>query len=310
MSFNIFVDGASGTTGLRIFERIKKRNDMSLLSLSDENRKDISARLDMVAKADLSILCLPDIASKEIAALAPEGAKICDTSTAHRTNEAWVYGFPEIKKREDIRNSSRVSIPGCHASGFISIVAPLVQGGIIPKDAFLSVNSLTGYSGGGKTMIQQYENEKTKKMFSPRMYGLTLSHKHLNEMQKICELENSVLFTPVVDDYYCGMLVSVPLFLPLLKNVSCAEQVREYLLEYYKDESLINVNPMNTLPEDGFMAANTFAGRDCMSLSVYSKADMVLITSLFDNLGKGSSGAALQCANIMLGIEETKGLVI
>lgn len=310
MSYDIFVDGASGTTGLRIFERIKQRGDMRLITLTEERRKDINARLEAVEKADLSILCLPDIASKEIASLAPENAKICDTSTAHRTDEGWVYGFPEIRKRDAIRASKRVSIPGCHASGFISVAAPLVQGGLLPDEAYLSVNSLTGYSGGGKSMIAQYENEKNEKMYSPRMYGLTLSHKHLKEMQKVCELKNTPLFTPVVDDYYCGMLVSVPLFLPLLKEVHSAEDVREYLREYYKGEPLITVNPLNTLPDEGFLAANTLAGRDGMSISVYAKEDMLLITSLFDNLGKGSSGAALQCANIMLGTEETKGLII
>ena len=314
MAWTVFIDGKEGTTGLRIFDRLAERGEFSLLTLPEEKRKDADARREAIHAADIAILCLPDAAARESVALA-EGSntRILDTSTAHRVAPGWAYGFPELSKkhRDAVVSGQYVAVPGCHASGFIALAAPLVAAGLIPADALLSCFSLTGYSGGGKKMIAQYESADLpahSKLDAPKSYGLGLAHKHLPEMQKISGLAHTPMFVPVVCDYYCGMQVLVPLDLGLAGTT--AEAVAAALADYYKDAATVKVHGLNEpLPENG-LYSNAMAGSDRMELymTVNAAGDQMMLVSLFDNLGKGSSGAAVQCMNLMLGLEETKGL--
>ncbi len=302
----VFIDGSAGTTGLRINERLSDREDIELLKISEELRKDNGARKDMINAADIVFLCLPDDAAIEAASFVNKDndhTVIIDTSTAHRVNDAWAYGFPELTGlREKIRNSQWIANPGCHASGFISLVAPLVEAKIIPKEANLSCFSLTGYSGGGKKMIAEYESEGRDALLDgPRQYGISQSHKHLPEMKKICGLENSPVFCPIVADFYAGMEVTVPLF-------NCdIDAIKAVYKEYYSQG---NVFFNENADENGYMSAAAFAGRDDMEISVQGNKDRLLLVSRFDNLGKGASGAAIQNMNIVLGIDEGTGLTI
>lgn len=302
----IFIDGSAGTTGLRIFERLSGREDLSLIRLSEENRKNPGARRDAILEADIAFLCLPDDAAKEAVRLA-EGADTCiiDTSTAHRTAEGWTYGFAEIGDlREKIRASKRIANPGCHASGFISLAAPLVEKGILSPDVQLSCFSLTGYTGGGKKMIAEYETEKTEPLNAPRMYGLSQCHKHLPEMKKISGLLKDPVFCPVVADFPCGMEVIVPLTADMTS--AGTEEISRIYEDYYKT-GLVHFK--KDADENGFLTANAFSGRDDMEISVYGNDERILLVSRFDNLGKGASGAALQNMNIVLGLPENTGLV-
>lgn len=310
--YKIFVDGAVGTTGLRIHERLANQTDIELLTLPEAQRKDVSARLEMIAKADLTFLCLPDEASKEIVSLAPSSARICDTSTAFRTDPNWVYGFAELSGQfNQIKNASRVAVPGCHATGFIALIRPLIEQGILPADYPLACHSLTGYSGGGKSMIAEYEDQnRAEKYNAPRVYGVALKHKHLPEMQALTGLAQPPIFTPVVADYYSGMLVTVPVPLSALQAVESGEKIAAYLAKYYQDSKLIRVHPFATMPEDGMLAANGLSGKDNLEIFVYGNETQLLLVARFDNLGKGASGAAVQCMNIMLGRKETAGLAI
>lgn len=310
--YKIFVDGAVGTTGLRIFDRLGQAEDIELLTLPEEDRKDLTARLAKVAEADLTFLCLPDEASKELVAQVPENARICDTSTAHRVDSNWVYGFAELTgQREKLKNARRVAVPGCHATGYIALVRPLIEKGILPTDLPLSCHSLTGYSGGGKGMIAEYENtERAEKYNAPRVYGLNLKHKHLPEMQTITGAKYPPIFTPVVADYYSGMLVTVPVPLSALQAVKSGEDVAKTLAEYYQDSKLISVHNYAEMPEDNMLTVNQLSGRDNLEIFVYGNGSQLLLVARFDNLGKGASGAAVQCMNIMLGREETAGLEI
>ena len=310
--YKIFVDGAVGTTGLRIFDRLGQADDIELLTLPEEQRKDLSARVAKVAEADLTFLCLPDEASKELVAHAPENARICDTSTAHRVNPDWIYGFAELSgQREKLQNANRVAVPGCHATGYIALVRPLIEKGILPEDYPLSCHSLTGYSGGGKGMIAEYADKKrTEKYDAPRVYGLSLKHKHLPEMQAMTGANQPPIFTPVVADYYSGMLVSVPVPMVALQAVENGEDVAKSLAEYYQGSKLISVHSYAEMPEDNMLAANQLSGKDNLEIFVYGNDSQVLLVARFDNLGKGASGAAVQCMNIMLGREETAGLKI
>lgn len=310
--YKIFVDGAVGTTGLRIFERLGAAEDIELLSLPESERKDLSARLAKVAEADLTFLCLPDEAAKELVAQAPETAKICDTSTAHRVNASWVYGFAELTgQREKIKTANRVAVPGCHATGYIALVRPLIEKDILAADYPLSCHSLTGYSGGGKAMIAEYEADiRAEKYDAPRAYGLSLTHKHLPEMQALTGAQQPPIFTPVVADYYSGMLVTVPIPLTALQAVESGEQIAKMLADYYQGAPLIQVHPFAQLPEDGMLNANALSGKDNLEIFVYGNATQLLLAARFDNLGKGASGAAIQCMNIMLGREETAGLAL
>ena len=310
MKVKVFIDGSSGTTGLRIADRLAERPEIELLSISAEGRKDVHERAKVINSADLAFLCLPDAASKEVMPLLRPDVKVLDTSTAFRTDDAWDYGFPELKgQKAKIQSSYRVAVPGCYASGFISIARPLVELGLAPADYPFSCTGISGYSGGGKKMIAEYEGERVNTALNaPRPYGLALHHKHLPEMQKISGLAHTPMFVPVVCDYYCGMQVLVPLDLGLAGTT--AEAVAAVLADYYKDAATVKVHGLNEpLPENG-LYSNAMAGTDRMELylTVNAAGDQMMLVSLFDNLGKGSSGAAVQCMNLMLGLEETKGL--
>ena len=302
----VFIDGSAGTTGLRIADRLAQRKDLELLILSDEVRKDASARKEALFAADVAFLCLPDDAAREAVALA-EGSKvkIIDTSTAHRTNDSWAYGFPELAgKRQLVESSNRIANPGCHASGFIALIAPLVEQGIIAKDAKLSCFSLTGYSGGGKKMIAQYEDANRDVLYdAPRQYALGQTHKHLPEMVKLCGLEHAPVFCPIVADFYSGMEVTVSLFGSDIKG--SIEDIRQLYASYYQT-GLVRYS--DATDPDGLLSAGAYSGRDDMQVSVAGNADRIILTSRFDNLGKGASGAAIQNMNILLGLDEATGL--
>lgn len=307
--FKIFIDGSAGTTGLRIYDRLSVRDDIELIKISEEDRKKLDVRKEAINSADAAFLCLPDSAAAEIVgAVGDSDTKILDTSTAHRTNPHWAYGFPELseKHREKIINSKRTAVPGCHASGFISIVYPLVASGVMPSDYPVNAHSLTGYSGGGKKMIAEYEaEERPAELSSPRQYGLLQTHKHLPEMTKICMLENEPHFSPIVADFYSGMTVTVPIFSRLLNKKFGVRDIYELLSEQYEGSDVVNVS---LCEENGFLGTNNLALNDGMEIIVSGNDERILVASRFDNLGKGSSGAAVQCLNLMLGIKETKGL--
>ncbi|MBE5793094.1 MAG: N-acetyl-gamma-glutamyl-phosphate reductase [Clostridiales bacterium] len=302
----VFIDGSAGTTGLRIHERLQDRRDLELIILPDEVRKDDSARRDALHAADIAFLCLPDAAAVQAVALA-EGSKaaIIDTSTAHRTADGWVYGFAELPgKREALQGAKRVANPGCHASGFVALVEPLVREGLIAADLGLQSFSLTGYSGGGKGMIADYESEGRNPLLdAPRQYGLTQQHKHLKEMVKLCGLATAPVFCPIVADYYSGMEVVVPLFVKDLKGTP--EDVKQLYKNCYHTAM---VHYEEAADESGFLSANALSGRDDMQITVCGNEDRILLVARFDNLGKGASGAAIQNMNIMLGLDETTGL--
>ena len=304
----VFIDGSSGTTGLRIRERLCNRKDMELIALDEACRKDAGARRDAFRKADVAFLCLPDAAAVEAVELAKDsGAVIIDTSTAHRTAADWAYGMPELTGcKEKIAKAKYIANPGCHASGFIALVAPLVEKGLLAKDTLLTCFSLTGYSGGGKNMIAEYEDpQRSPLLNAPRQYALGQMHKHLKEMNVVCGLENAPVFCPIVADFYSGMEVTVPLFKKDLQG-SMAD-VRRIYAEYYSGP-LIHFN--EAADEKGFLSAAAFSGRDDMEITVTGNEDRVLLVSRFDNLGKGASGAAIQNMNIVLGLPETEGLEI
>jgi len=302
----VFIDGSAGTTGLRIVDRLSQREDLELLILPDELRKEASARGDALASADVAFLCLPDDAAKESAQLA-QGmkVKIIDTSTAHRVDPNWVYGMPELAGQKDkLLSSSRIANPGCHASGFVALVAPLVEQGILPADAALSCFSLTGYSGGGKKMIAEYEDENRSPLLGgPRQYALTQSHKHLKEMVALCGLQNAPVFCPIVGDFYSGMEVTVPLFKKDIKGT--VEDIKTLYRNYYQDGLIRYADQPDA---DGMLSAAAYAMRDDMEVSVYGNEDRILLVSRFDNLGKGASGAAIQNMNLLLGLPQDTGL--
>ena len=305
----VFIDGSAGTTGLRIYERLAARADLSLIRLPEEKRKDTAARREALGSADIAFLCLPDAAAIEAVSLIENGkTAVIDTSTAHRTNPAWAYGFPELTgRREEIAASRRIANPGCHASGFIALVAPLVERGLLSADARLSAFSLTGYSGGGKKMIADYESaERDPLLGAPRMYGIAQAHKHLPEMQKLCGLETAPVFCPIVGDFYSGMEVVVPLSAADTR-ATLAEIAATYE-DYYRTSALVRFVAGGD--EGGFLSAAAFSGRDDMQITVCGNDDRMTLVARFDNLGKGASGAAIQNMNILLGVGETEGLVI
>ncbi len=308
--YKIFVDGSAGTTGLRILDRLAGRPELELISLPEADRKNLDARAEACAKADLVFLCLPDAASREIVPLIPANVRVLDTSTAHRTAPGWVYGLPELAgQRARIVEAARVAVPGCHATGFAVLAAPLVQMGLLPPDYPFTVTSLTGYSGGGKSMIADYRADgRPAALDSPRSYGLGLHHKHLPEMQAVCGLTTPPAFVPVVADYYCGMQTILPLHMALAK--APAGEFARALAGYYAGQSQITVHPLGEVPENGFLASNALAGTDRLEIYCTASPDgsQMLLAALFDNLGKGASGAAVQCMNLMLGLPETAGL--
>lgn len=313
MKTKIFIDGSEGTTGLRIFERFADRDDIELLKISPELRKDPEEIRKFINASDITFLCLPDAAAREAVSLVEnENVRIIDTSTAHRTEEGWAYGYPELspKHREAIKNGKRVAVPGCHATGFITIVYPMIAEGILPVDYPVASFSLTGYSGGGKKMIGEYEGEnREKELDSPREYALGQSHKHLKEMKKITGLEREPLFSPIVSDYYSGMIVSVPFYADMLKGKQTLVSVHAFFEQYYAGEKFIKVMPLGKEADyRGFLGGNGCSGWDGMEIYVTGNDERILVSARFDNLGKGASGAAIQCLNIMLGCEEAKGL--
>ena len=302
----IFIDGKAGTTGLRLAERLQGRKDLEILSLPEEQRKDPDARAEMLNAADIAFLCLPDAAAVEAAGMVQnDHTVIIDTSTAHRVNPDWCYGMPELPgQRENIRKSPKIANPGCHASGFIALVAPLREAGLLSADARLSCFSLTGYSGGGKKMIGEYEAETLPPLYqAPRQYALGQTHKHLPEMAKYCALEHAPVFCPIVAPYYAGMEVTVPLT-PGETGASI-EEIREVYRKAYAS-GLIRF--AEAPDEGGFLSAEALAGRDSMEISVFGNPERMLLTARFDNLGKGASGAAIQNMNIVLGLDEKEGL--
>ncbi len=313
MAFTVFIDGKEGTTGLRIYERLATRPELTVLTLPEEKRKDPAARKEAIHASDIAVLCLPDAAARESVALA-EGSKarILDTSTAHRVAPGWAYGFAELSAdhRRAIINGQRVAVPGCHASGFISLVTPLTMAGLLPKDTPLTCFSLTGYSGGGKKMIAQYEGaDRTPDLGSPRQYGLSQAHKHVPEMTHVPGLSVSPIFAPIVADYYSGMEVTVPLFGHQLRCAHPVEEVTACLKSHYASSPIVKVlGPDDVAAMGGFIAGNALSGKDGMQIMVLGNDERLQIVSLFDNLGKGSSGAALQCLNLMTGVDETTGL--
>lgn len=305
----IFIDGSAGTTGLRIKDRLMKRSDVELLTLGEKERKDPESRKRALNGADAAFLCLPDSAAVEAVGLVENpDTVIIDTSTAHRTTEGWAYGFPELSAEfeEKIKNSKRIAVPGCHAGGFIALVYPLVEAGVLKKDALLSCFSLTGYSGGGKKMIAEYEStDKSPLLSAPRQYGLSQQHKHLKEMAGITGIEKFPIFCPVVDDFYSGMQVTVPLF---GEQLGCSfDEIADIYKEKYRDP----VVTFSEKSDDGsFLCAGALSGTDGMKISVYGNGERILLTAVYDNLGKGASGAALENLNLVMGKDKAFGLDI
>lgn len=307
----VFIDGKAGTTGLRIYERLESRSDIEILTLSEEKRKDASCRKEMLNLADIAFLCLPDDAAKEsVAMIENPNTVVIDTSTAHRTNPQWAYAFPELSLRFEkaLQQAKRIAVPGCHASGFIALVYPLIESGCLATSAKLTCHSITGYSGGGKKMIAQYEADGVDSLLTaPRQYGLTQKHKHLPEMQAICSLNHAPIFCPIVSNFYSGMEVTVPLFLSDLKSGVTVEQIKELFREKYNGEI---VRYTEAADADGMLSAAALSGKDNMEIAVFGNEERILLTARYDNLGKGASGAAVEALNIVLGVPKTTGLAI
>lgn len=313
MKTKIFIDGSEGTTGLRIYERFEGRDDVELLRISSELRKDTNERKRLINESDITFLCLPDAAARESVSLVEnEKVRIIDTSTAHRTQEGWAYGFAELSEahRSAIREGKRIAVPGCYATGFISLVYPMIAKGLMPADYPVSAFGLSGYSGAGKKVIAAYEAEERPTDFdAPREYALTQEHKHLKEMQKITGLLKTPLFSPVICDYYSGMVMSVPLYTDMLNGVHSVEDVHGMMSDFYAGEKFIQVMPLDAQAGIGNMlAGNACSGWDGLRIFVTGNEERIVLSSQFDNLGKGASGAAIQCLNIMLGCAEDKGL--
>ena len=310
----VFIDGKEGTTGLRIAERFAQRDDIELITLPDELRKDTQARKDAINSSDFTFLCLPDAAAIEAVSLVEnENVRIIDASTAHRTAECWDYGFPELspEMRRAIAVSKRVAVPVCYASGFISLVRPLVEKGVVPADYPIVCHAVSGYSGGGKKLIAKYEDAARDEQYSStRMYSLGKTHKHIKEMKAVSGLEFPPVFCPSVGDFYNGMTVTIPITLRLLGNGADARTMWQALSDNYRSEHFVKVMPFGGegLPEESELFSNTLADTNMMQIFVYGNEDHALLVSRLDNLGKGASGAAVQCMNIMMGIDEGTGL--
>ena len=298
----VFIDGSAGTTGLRIKERLSERSDIELITLSEEMRKDPAARKEALNSCDIAFLCLPDAAAIEaVSMIENENVVVLDTSTAHRTNDSWAYGFPELSKGhfEKVASAKRIAVPGCHASGFIALVYPLIEKGIISKDSLLTCHSITGYSGGGKKMIAEYEDGDREFIFdAPRQYALGQTHKHLPEMGKVTGLTNAPIFCPIVSDFYSGMAVTVPIFKSQLNDGFTVGDIKNAYKEKYNTEI---VSYQESIDENGLISANTLRLKDCMQVTVSGNEERILLIARYDNLGKGASGAALECMNIVMG---------
>ncbi len=302
----IYIDGSAGTTGLRLRTRLEKRSDIELIEIPEQYRKDIDYRKSAMQKADAVVLCLPDKAAIEAAEFAPKDTILLDTSTAHRTEKNWVYGLPQLceEQKNAIKNSKRIAVPGCHACGFVTLVYPLVKAGIIAKNEVLHCFSLTGYSGGGKSMIADYESEeKSSLLNAPRLYGLSQEHKHLKEMKAITGINEFPVFAPIVSDFYSGMQVMIPIE-PKKLNTDIETIKNTYKNKYNGQVIKFNENA----DENGFLSAAAFSQKDCMQITVEGNNDRALLVARYDNLGKGASGAAVECLNLVLGLDETLGL--
>ena len=309
MAVKVFIDGQAGTTGLRIHERLADRNDLTMITLTEETRKDPEARRAAILESDVTFLCLPDDAAREAVALAGDAdVRIIDASTAHRTNPDWAYGFPELspEHREKIRTSKRVAVPGCYASGFASLVYPMVHSGLLPKDYPVQCFAMSGYSGGGKKMIAEYEADTLDPLYvAPRQYSLAQQHKHLREMCAIPGLTHAPVFAPIVANFYSGMETSVALFASQLCPGKTAEDIKAAYAAKYTGPVVTYRDPAC---DDGFLSAAAMSGKDSMVVSVSGNDERILLTSVFDNLGKGASGAALECLNLVMGREKGFGL--
>ena len=305
----IFIDGKAGTTGLRIYDRLSSRQDIELITLSEEDRKDTEARRAALNAADVAFLCLPDAAAVEAVSLvANPNTVIIDTSTAHRTLSDWTYGFPELspEREKQVCGSKRIAVPGCHAGGFIALVYPLIEAGILPPDVALTCHSITGYSGGGKKMIADYDAEDRPATYdAPRQYGITQQHKHLKEMKAITGLVQEPIFCPIVSDFYSGMEVTVPLFASQLAAGKTVEDIKAAYRAKYNGPV---VSYVENADDNGFLDAGKLSGKDCMQVTVCGNEDRILLVAIYDNLGKGASGAALECLNLVLGQEKDFGL--
>lgn len=313
----VFVDGQEGTTGLQIRERLQMRNDIELLQIDPKKRKDLSERKRLINDADIVFLCLPDEAAREsVSMVENDRTRIIDASTAHRTNEAWAYGLPELSAshREKIRSCARVSVPGCYATGFNALMFPLIKEGLVQKDYPVNCYAVSGYSGGGKKRIAEYASADPadESMKSPRFYALELKHKHIPEMQKISGLAHPPLFTPIIGPYYKGMTVAIPLHSSLLPGKSSAESVCEFFVSYYNGQKFVRVFPYGSEGGivNGFLDATGCNDTNDLEIYVAGNEEHILLTSRLDNLGKGASGAAVQCMNIMLGLDEGIGLEV
>lgn len=315
MKKKVFIDGSEGTTGLRIHERLEGRSDIEILKIDSDKRKDPEEIKKFLNASDISFLCLPDAAAVEAVALCDDpDTVIIDASTAHRTLPSWAYGFPELSAahRSAIANGKRIAVPGCYASGFIALAYPLISAGIMPADYPVSIFAASGYSGGGKKLIAAYEEDgRDKKFDSARMYAWGQTHKHLKEMKIISGLDAEPLFLPFTTNYHSGMIVQLPLYTRLLKDKKSPEELREVLAAHYANEKFIRVMPLGADVEaGGALFSDACAGWDGMEIFVTGNEDRVVIASRFDNLGKGASGAAIQCMNIVLGADESTGLNI
>ncbi len=315
MKTKVFIDGSEGTTGLRIHERFSLRDDIELLSISADLRKDPAERARLINESDITFLCLPDAAAVESVSLVDnDDTVIIDTSTAHRTEEGWAYGFPELSPahRDAIRTGKRIAVPGCYASGFIAVGYPLVSGGLLPRDYPVSVFAASGYSGGGKKLIAAYEEEgRDAKFDSARMYAWGQTHKHLKEMKAVTGLAREPLFCPFTTNYHSGMIVQVPLYTDMLSEKKSPEEIRDFYAKYYEGEKFIRVMPFGADVEaGGALFSDACAGWDGMEIFVTGNDDRIVVATRFDNLGKGASGAAMQCMNIVLGCDEATGLNI
>ena len=315
MATKVFVDGSEGTTGLRIFERFQNRDDIEILKIDPELRKDPQERRKLINASDITFLCLPDAAAREAVSLIDpdnDHVVIIDTSTAHRTEEGWAYGFPELSQGhlDAVKNGRRIAVPGCYATGFISLVYPLISGGILPKDYPVSSFALSGYSGAGKKTIAVYESpDRPTEFSSGREYALAQQHKHLKEMKAVTGLSRTPLFSPIIDDYYSGMVVSVPLYTDMLSAHGSVSEILSFFREYYKDQKFIKVaEDDDETAASGFLAGNALSGWDGLKIYVTGNDERIVVSSQFDNLGKGASGAAIECMNIKLGCDAAKGL--
>lgn len=307
----IFIDGKAGTTGLRIYERLESRKDIEIILLSDDERKDPTARKKALNSCDIAFLCLPDDAAREsVSMIENDNVVVIDTSTAHRTLDGWCYGFPELSEELDtkLKNAKRIAVPGCHASGFIALVKPLIDADFISNDELLTCHSITGYSGGGKKMIADYENgERDDLLDAPRQYGIGQTHKHLKEMQAITGLKNAPIFCPIVSDFYSGMMVTVPIFASQLKNGKTVNDIKQLFADKYTSNI---VKYEENFDDAGFISAAKLKNSDAMTVTVAGNEKRILLIAVYNNLGKGASGAAIECMNVVLEQDKTLALDI